>query len=140
MLLAHPEKRLHNDTAAWLERRSADPDGVFLVIAAGPSCLGFVQLTEWKRVDRHAKFGIAVLASARGRGIGSQAVGLLIDKAIALGLRKLLCEVRVDNDGAIHTYRGFGFQDVGAMVDHYDDGSRLWDVLLMEKLLHEPLT
>ncbi|WP_332658261.1 GNAT family N-acetyltransferase [Brevundimonas sp.] len=139
MLLSHPEKRSSNDTAAWLERRGADPDGIFLVIAEGPSCLGFVQLTEWKRVDRHARFGIAVLASARGRGVGEQAVGLLIDKAVAIGLRKLLCEVRVDNAAAIRTYRGLGFQEVGVMSDHYDDGTSLWDVLLMEKLLHEPL-
>lgn len=136
VLLAHPEARTDcDDVDRWIERRSTDPDGRFYVVDGGGACLGFVQLTAWHRIDGHAHFGIALLADARGSGVGMRALEMLQMQAAALGLRKLLCEVRCDNSGAIALYKRCGFSEVGTLRQHYNDGERLWDVVLMEALL-----
>lgn len=136
-LMSHPEVRVGDDTADWVARKARDPHGEFLVVDAGGVCQGFVQLTDIHGIDRHARFGIALIGSARGRGVGRRAMAALIAHARALGLRKLLCDVRDDNAAAAALYRAIGFRSVGTMRAHYDDGRRRWDVHLMEALLDE---
>lgn len=138
MLLGHPEARPgSDDVRTWINRRSNDPDGSFLVIDHAGSCAGFAQLTSTHRIDRHAYFGIALSADARGIGVGRQAMTALVRHARQIGLRKLLCEVRYDNEPAITLYRKLGFRDVGVLRLHYDDGVQQWDVVVMELLLDE---
>lgn len=138
-LLGHPEVRSVDDTEQWVERRSNDPHGAFWVIDDGAGvCLGFVQLTGRHGLDRHAHFGIALLPEAQGRGAGIQAMHRLFDMARSTQLRKLMCEVRADNEGARALYRKLGFRDVGTLNAHYDDGQGLWDVVVMERMLEQP--
>lgn len=136
ILMGHPEARQSaDDVDAWLTRRAGDPDGCLLVIDDGGRCVGFVQLTARHRLDGHAHFGIALVEGARGQGLGTAAIQELVMHASRLGLRKLLCEVRADNSGARTLYERLGFREVGVLVDHYDDGTRQWDVVIMEALL-----
>ena len=135
ILLGHPEARSDDDTEVWVERRSHDVLGHFHVIDWDDTCVGFVQLTGQHRLDRHAHFGIALHESARGMGIGKMAMRALLALATTAGLRKLMCEVRADNASALTLYHRIGFRNVGILENHYDDGQRLWDVMVMEKLL-----
>ncbi len=52
-----------------------------------------------------------------------------------LGLRKLMLEVMAGNAPAVALYRSLGYREVGTLVDHYDDGARMHDTLIMETLL-----
>ena len=140
LLMGHPEARSGDDTAAWISRRAAAADGAFFAIADTAACLGFAQLTARHGLDRHARFGIALLPEARGRNVGFRAMNLLINEARESGLRKLSCEVRADNGAALKLYRNLGFRDVGVLRAHYDDSAQVWDVILMEKLLAEHST
>lgn len=126
-----------DDTEGWVARRSKDGSGAFFVIARGDECIGFAQLTGRHDLDRHAHFGIALHQAARGAGIGAVAMHRLIDVARASGLRKLLCEVRSDNRAALTLYRRLGFRDVGVLLQHYDDGERRFDSVLMERSLDD---
>lgn len=135
MLLAHPEARMESDTHAWIRRRTEDPNGRFFVVDRGGECVGFVQLTNWHRIDGYASFGIAFLPEWRGHGIGAAALAQLLSYARQCGVRKLLCEVRCDNVIAIAVYRNLGFREIGVFRRHYDDGERQWDVVAMELLL-----
>lgn len=136
MLLAHPEARSAvDDTLEWLERRSNDPTGAFLVIEHEGCCAGFVQLTGRHGLDRYAHFGIAISSFARGSGVGAAAMAALFAHASDVGLRKLLCEVRADNESAIRLYSRLGFRAVGTLAGHYDDGVRIVDVVVMERMV-----
>lgn len=136
LLLAHPDAEpLDHDISLWIHRRLYDRDGVFLVIDSGGSAAGFVQISRIHRIDRHGFGGICLEASCRGQGIGLQAMSELFEAATGSGLRKLLLEVRVDNPIALKLYERCGFRSVGVMRDHYHDGHRWHDVVLLERML-----
>ncbi len=136
LLLGHPAA--DDDTLAWIERREGAADGYFAVIGDRRSgkALGFVQLTDIHGIDRHAFGGIAVAAAERGRGRGRSAMRELMRVArVDHRLRKLMLTVRHDNDAALSLYGSLGFRQVGVLRDHYDDGNRFHDVVLLETLL-----
>lgn len=54
---------------------------------------------------------LAVVASARGRGVGRALLGAVEARALALGCCKLTLEVREDNRIARGLYQSFGFAD-----------------------------
>lgn len=133
MLLAYPPPEGDRDVAGWIDRREAA--GRLWTIDEQSICRGFVQLADIHGKGRFAWLGIALDADACGRGIGEQAMLALEREAVAMGLRKLLLEVRADNRGAIGLYERLGYRHVGRLKDHYDDGTRRRDTLIMEKLL-----
>ena len=136
MLLAYPDGAADADAvAAWLARREAA--GALRIVADdGGAALGFVQLHDIHRRGGHAMLAIALLPEARGRGVGRAALDALHDLARReFGLRKLMLEVRADNAAAIALYQAMGYRTVGTLRAHYDDGARLHDVCVMERLL-----
>jgi RimJ/RimL family protein N-acetyltransferase len=52
----------------------------------------------------------------QGRGYGSEALHLLIDKARQQGINRIYLEVRPDNAKAIGAYRKVGFSIVGNLI------------------------
>ena len=137
LLLSHPE-RSSGDLSAWIDRRQRDVDGFFAVVTAPDdyAAVGFVQLTSVHRIDRYAMGGIAVLPSHRRVGIGRRAMSALMMVAQSdYGLRKLMLQVRSDNIAALRLYASLGFDQVGTLRSHYNDGSRLHDVVLLESFL-----
>lgn len=124
-----------SDFEGWLSRRGEDP--LFAVVAVMPEdqCAGFVQLTRAHRRDRHAHLGIAVDSEFRSRGLGRCALRQLVEEARKLAFRKLLLEVRSDNEPAISLYLSEKFRIVGELNEHYDDGTNFVNVVLMERLL-----
>ena len=134
-LLANPPPGGDPDVPGWVARREADGRLWAIADAETNACLGFVQLSDIHRKNALGWLGIALAPQARGRGLGRAAMALLEDEARAMGLRKLLLQVRTDNPVAIALYARAGYARVGVMRDHYDDGARLHDVLVMEKLL-----
>jgi len=139
MLLANPCRHPREDPLAeaqdWVERKKAA--GVFRIIA-GPDdvALGFVQVSDIHRKNRFGWFGIALLPEARGHGIGRHVLAEIEALTVReVGLRKLLLQVRSDNDAAISLYETSGWQKVGVLNSHYDDGAVLYDVFIFEKIL-----
>ena len=133
LLLAYPSPYTKDDVDTWIERR--DSQGKLWAIDVGGECLGFVQLSNIHNKGRFAWLGLALIKGGRGRGIGEQAMKGLEQKALGLNLRKLLLEVRSDNASAIRLYQSLGYRLVGRLEGHYDDGVRLLDTLIMEKML-----
>lgn len=69
--------------------------------------------------------------SARGKGVGTRAMVLLLDVAFAtLRLERIRLGVFEFNRPAIKLYRALGFVDDGRYGWHYADG-RFWDVNAM---------
>lgn len=138
LLMANPEHDLPVDpvteAAAWITRREGA--GWFRVIDAGHGGVGFVQISDIHHKNRFGWLGIALLPAERCKGLGFRA--LAEAEALStreLGLRKLLLQVRADNVAASTLYRRSGWRHVGEMLAHYDDGRRLHDVAVHEKVL-----
>jgi RimJ/RimL family protein N-acetyltransferase len=135
MLLANPPPGGDPDMAGWAARREASGRLWAIADAGTDACLGFVQLAEVHRRNALGWLGLALAPQARGRGLGRAAMASLEDEARRMGLRKLLLQVRTDNPGAIALYERAGYARVGVLRRHYDDGERLHDGLVMERLL-----
>lgn len=66
-------------------------------------------------------YSIAVLPTARGRGIGEQLVRAAEREAADAGRILMRLEVREDNGGAIGLYKRLGYRQFGTYRDYYED-------------------
>lgn len=73
----------------------------------------------WFDGDDAELMTIAVAPEHRRRGLAAAMLRRLTDRARALGARRMLLEVRVDNDPALGLYRGFGFTRIGLRRRYY---------------------
>ena len=137
ILMANPDPYLQNDMSSWVTRRGNN--GSFNVIQSNQGhCIGFTQINNIHQINKYGWLGIALSKQARGCGYGRRAMREMHFKAqVEFGLRKLLLEVRCDNQVALKLYQSMGYREVGTLLQHYDDGERIHDVILMEKYLGE---
>lgn len=98
-----------------------------------------VGLTTLTRIDRRngtAYFGVVIgEKDCWGRGIAREALHLVLRRAAAMRLRKVLLEVASDNPRAIALYRRAGFETEGVLRRHLPRGSNFVDVLVMAAFL-----
>ena len=87
--------------AAWYRLFSADRPGY-----------GFVD-------ERTPELAIAVVPSARGKGIGSKLLGALLDRVREAGYPSISLSVDRNNAGAIELYERHGFTKVGEDEDSF---------------------
>lgn len=66
-------------------------------------------------------YSIAVLPTARGRGIGEKLVKAAEHEAAEAGRILMRLEVREDNSGAIALYKRLGYRQFGTYRDYYED-------------------
>lgn len=79
--------------------------------------VGAIALYGLSERGEAAEWGRFVIEpSARGRGLGGQALQLLVGHARACGLRRLRCEVLTTNRAALGLYLRLGFQPCGEEV------------------------
>ena len=119
----------------WLDTRTADPNGIFFVIAdlVNDDTLGFLQVINFETVDGRAELGICLVKTARGQGVAGEAILLAINHLVRQwNLRKLILYVRFDNIAAQNCYRKIGFQQCGRLKEHVYFDDNWHDVLLME--------
>lgn len=83
----------------------------------------------WVILDESHITNIAVLEAYRGRGIGKQLTGALLQYLSNLGACYATLEVRVSNERAQHLYKSFGFASVGKRKRYYEDNGE--DAFLM---------
>lgn len=77
---------------------------------------------------------VIVRPDARGQGVGASLVRAGLDWASAVGGRRMLLEVRPDNQPAVDLYRGLGFEPVTTRRDYYGPGR---DALVMLRTLRD---
>uniref|UniRef100_S0DDW2 Putative acetyltransferase n=1 Tax=termite gut metagenome TaxID=433724 RepID=S0DDW2_9ZZZZ len=84
------------------------------------------------RIAHTAELSIVVGRAFWRQGAGRAVVGRLLDFARAGGQTKLVhLGVNARNHGAIALYRGFGFEQVGALPGYFNVDSEYIDELLM---------
>jgi RimJ/RimL family protein N-acetyltransferase len=141
-LLARPRPNPPAAVQAWVDRVSGDPHGVFFVVAEGDESgltgvpVGFVQVVGMDLVSGHGRFGIAIAPAHQRQGHAGHAVALVSGYLHeTFGLRKLVLEVRADNEPAVALYQRLGFRTVGVFEEHHRIGDRYYDVVIMERRL-----
>jgi aminoglycoside 6'-N-acetyltransferase len=117
-------------------------DGELLVVAVDGAVAGLIQYGEVRDAKyRSASIDISLGAAWQARGLGREAVGLLVRHLIEeLGHHRLTIDPAVDNEIAIRSYTKVGFAPVGTMRNYWRDGDGQWrDSLLMELIIESNL-
>ena len=98
-----------------------------------------VGLTNLTRIDRRAGtayFGVVIgEKDCWGKGIARDTLTLMLRRAVAFGLRKILIEVAGDNPRAITLYRHAGFETEGVLRRQLLRADGFVDVLIMAMFL-----
>jgi aminoglycoside 6'-N-acetyltransferase len=114
-----------------------ETDAVLLVIEVDGSVVGGIQYSEEADPDyRHAGIDIYLGSAAQGRGLGPEALGLLVRFLIdERKHHRVTIDPAATNDRAIRSYAAAGFRPVGVMRQ-YERGAdgTFHDGLLMELL------
>jgi ribosomal-protein-alanine N-acetyltransferase len=79
---------------------------------------------------------VAVAGGFQGHGVGRRLMTALVAHAIDVGAARVLLEVRVDNDPALHLYESLGFRRLGRRRGYYQPGDV--DAWTMTLTLAEP--
>ncbi|MFI5179501.1 MAG: arsinothricin resistance N-acetyltransferase ArsN1 family A [Vicinamibacterales bacterium] len=85
--------------------------------------------------DRVADFSVYVHRSWRGKGVGRQLLGHLIETARTLGYHKMVLAALARNNAGLALYTRAGFTHVGIYREHGQLDGQWIDVLIMEKIL-----
>jgi RimJ/RimL family protein N-acetyltransferase len=125
---------------AWYGSRAAQPDRLDLAVTdrATGELVGEVVLNEWEPEHRHASFRTVVGARGRGRGLGTEALRLVVTYGFEVaGLHRVELEAYTDNARALHVYEKCGFvvEGVRRHVELWD--GRWRDAVLMAALADE---
>ena len=119
----------------WLRGLAKRHDLVAFAIRTRPSrrLIGVCQLTAINRVSRSAELQIRIgEASARGKGLGREAVEALLDFGFKdLNLHRIALQVFATNTRAIKVYEAAGFRHEGTLRDAAFIDGRFVDVRVM---------
>lgn len=91
---------------------------VFLVAEENERILGYVGM--YLALDEGEITNVAVAFESRQRGIGGQLIAELRKEAAQRGVERMVLEVRVSNENAIHLYEKNGFAKQGIRRGFYE--------------------
>jgi phosphinothricin acetyltransferase len=137
------------DRIATFETRTRTPDDIvdwfdgerpFVVVERDGAVAGFARASIYRARAFYAgvaEFSVYVARSARGQGVGREAMEALVAAAAAAGIWKLVSRVFVDNAASRALMAAVGFREVGVYRRHARlDG--VWrDVVIVELLIGE---
>ena len=131
MLAGMPLPASYEDERRWLDQQSSYTRGEyqFAVEDGGGDLVGRCGLTrvDWK--NRLGEIGMMIGAPYRGRGYGTEALGLLCDFAFSeMNLHKLKVSVFAFNAAAIRCYEKNGFTGRACCVRRFSvrAPTRMW--------------
>lgn len=100
--------------------------------------LGEIVLKHINTLSGTADLRLVMRPAHRGRGLGTEAIGLVLDLAFeGLGLHRVGLTVLSINPRAQAMYEGLGFQTEGRLREAFRDGDRRCDGIVMGLLADE---
>jgi RimJ/RimL family protein N-acetyltransferase len=116
------------DAARWLAALAGEPHG--WVMEHDGRCVGEARLHHVDAGEGWLALGLFAPGD-RGRGLGTEAVGLLLTHAFgALGLARVRLRVLAFNARGLACYRRCGFREVGREAVTLDGGAAAEDILM----------
>ena len=108
------------------------PDSVSFVIDLDGIAVGAASLFHFDAFARHAEAGISLARSARGRGIGTAAIGQLVEFGfVRRNLRRIHLQAIASNTAALRAYAKAGFVVEGRQREHAWVRGAYEDIVLM---------
>ena len=136
--LSYPEEMIFSidEEESFITHYSTDPKSLMLSVFAGDRLVGNAILScvmDRQKTFHRATFGIAILKSEWGQGLGKKIVSELIQAAKQAGYEILELEVASANAPAINLYRQLGFRVYGERPRSLKrkDGSYYNELLMM---------
>ena len=144
LVFLHRDITDSDEVATWIEAIEQGLEGVILAVAAsGPAgsddsgaVLGYSSVSRsplsWSR--HVAELRVVVGEDARGMGLGRALTAEAFRIAEDLGVRKMVAQMTIDQQGAIHTFKKLGFTSEALLHDHVldADGTTL-DLIVMSQ-------
>jgi RimJ/RimL family protein N-acetyltransferase len=135
-------ERVTSSTRAYRRRfrRSWDQHGAHLLAVDGDAVVGSLSIRrDDQPATRHvATLGMFVVASHRGRGVGTALMTEAMRWAREHRLERIELTVYPHNAAALALYRRFGFVEEGRLVRHAKKSYGYEDEILMARFLDEP--
>ena len=114
-----------------------------LVAEDGGLVLGWASLSSYRSRPCYAgiaEFSIYLDRAARGRGVGRQLLGALLDSARDRGYWKLVSRIFPFNAASRALCRSCGFREVGIYEKHGRLDGQWLDVVIVERVIPENLS
>lgn len=101
----------------WYLSRAGQPDRLDLAVVdlASGECVGEVVLNDWDPAPRSCNFRTLLAPNGQNRGLGSEALALLLEHAFAVGIERITLTVFTCNARAIRVYERAGFTIEGTV-------------------------
>ena len=135
------------DRIATFETRPRTPeeitrwfDGVHPIVVAeeASQVVGFASTSSYRARDCYSKiaeFSVYVGRDHRGRQVGRQALGALIEESRKAGLHKLVSRIFPENVASRAACRAAGFREVGVYKEHGQLEGEWKDCVIVERLV-----
>ena len=123
-----------------LAEADSDPtsSNIRFVVDLDGAAVGNVSLFGFDQLARHAEVGIELVAAARGKGVGTNAISQIVEFAfVRCNLRRVHLQAIESNVGAIRAYQKAGFTVEGRQREHAWVRGRYEDILIMGLLRSE---
>jgi phosphinothricin acetyltransferase len=130
-----------DDRLQWFRARR-DVGYPVLVATDGSGVLGFASFGDfrsWPGYRHTIEHSVHVRADARGRGVGTELVRVLLERAAALGKHVMVAGVDADNVGSIRMHERLGFQRAGTLRHVGCKFGRWLDLAFLERRLDDRL-
>ena len=130
------ELRTPAERRDWLQSRERRHP-VIVAVADG-QVIGWGSLNRFNprpAYDHVVDFSVYIERPWRGRGIGRQLLGRLIELARDLGYHKMVLAAFPSNTAGVALYRRMGFSEVGIYREQGLLDGKWVDVIIMERLL-----
>ncbi len=113
-------------------------DGIDFVVDVDGAAVGSASLFGFDHLARHAEAGINLVPGARGHGVGTTAIGLLVEFGfVRRNLRRIHLQAISSNVAALRAYEKAGFVLEGRQRDHAWVRGAYQDIVLMGVLRSE---
>jgi RimJ/RimL family protein N-acetyltransferase len=130
----------YNARTAATEKNTAG-DSVSFVVDLDGAAVGSAALLNVDPFAGHAEAGIALRPDARGRGVGTAALALLVEFGfVRRNLRRIHLQAIASNTAAIRVYEKVGFVVEGRQREHAWVRGAYEDIVLMGILRSEQLS
>jgi RimJ/RimL family protein N-acetyltransferase len=130
-----PPRFVQTWLAAYEEGRRDGTREAFAIVGEGDGeFLGIAVAPQIDRTARTAELGYVVAPGARGRGVASEALGLLTDWAFALGMERLELLISVENEASKRVAARCGYVREGVLRSHYVKGDLREDTEIWSRL------
>jgi len=136
LVFLHRDITQSEEVQSWIEDLEHGLEGVILAIDGGGAVVGYSSVSRsplgWYR--HVAELRVVVGEQARGKGLGRALTAEAFRIAEDLGVRKMVAQMTIDQQGAIHTFKRLGFTSEALLHDHVmdADGTTL-DLVIMSQ-------